>query len=373
MQIRSKINSLLSNFENKIETLNRIEILKKNILHNFDFFQKENPDCEIWPVLKSNAYGHGLTIIAKILKQRKFSYLVADSYFEALKIHEVSPQPVLLIGYTLPQNLRLMDFRKIATIIYDAETVKALGSIRQKIKVHLKINTGMNRQGINPEEVNNYLDLIKKYKNLELEGICSHLSDADGATDDYTRRQENIFLDAIKQIHAAGFSPRFFHLTNSAGSGKIKNPVCNTTRLGLGLYGYGAPELRPALRFITTLIKINKLQKGDKVSYNCSFTALKDMRIGVIPVGYYEGLDRRLSKNGSVKFHNNYLPILGKVNMNLTMIGLENIKIKKYDEIEVISSNPEAKNSIENMARLCKTIPYDILVKLNESTRRIKV
>ncbi len=295
MQIRSKIITLLSNFEGKIQTLNRIEISEKNILHNFDYFQKNNYPSEIWPVLKSNAYGHGFQLIARILKKRKFSYLVVDSYFEALKIREVSRQPVLLIGYTLPQNLPLMDFRGFATIVYDAETIRALGGINQKVKIHLKINTGMNRQGINPDEVNGCLNLIRKYDNLELEGVCSHLADADGARDDYTKRQEKIFLEAVEKIRAKGFRPRYFHLANSAGSAKIKNSTCNAIRLGLGLYGYGLSGLKHALRFITTLIKINNLKKGDKVSYNCSFTAPKNMRIGVIPVGYYEGLDRRLS------------------------------------------------------------------------------
>lgn len=400
MSIRSFVSSVIHHFEQPFKTYNRIEISSSAILGNYDLVQKNSPEVTIWPVLKSNAYGHGIKLVTQILKKRTFPYVVVDSYFEALQIREVSKQPILLIGATHPDNWVHMDLRGIAVVVYDFITLDALGSLRKPVAVHLKINTGMNRQGIRPEDVSLFLDQLQKYPTLSLEGLCSHLADADGERDGFTEKQAEVFDSVIRQVRSRGVHPRYYHLANTAGSAKTTSLAVNAVRLGIGLYGFNplAPHdpaktaldtLQPALRFISTIIKTDTVRAGEKVSYNGTYTFDQDGTVGILPVGYYEVFDRRLSNKGVVKYLGNgnrigngnslkqfrtgYLPIRGRVCMNLTVIDTTGVTAKLGDEVEIISNNHADLHSVEAMANLCGTIPYEILVKMNESTRRTVV
>jgi alanine racemase len=146
MNFLSKIFNFSRGFSQKIQTLNHIYILKEAILNNFDTIQALNPGKAVFPVLKSNAYGHGITQIASILKERKLDYIVVDSYYEALKVWEVNPVKILLIGYMLEENLSKMNFKKIDLVVYDTQIIHALGKLGKKVNIHIKIDTGMNRQ-----------------------------------------------------------------------------------------------------------------------------------------------------------------------------------------------------------------------------------
>lgn len=364
----------LNIFLKRLESLNRIEILKDNILFNFDYF-KTTTNKNIFPVLKSNAYGHGIEEIAKILKSRKIEYLICDSYYEALRIWKINrKQKILIMGYNLLSNLKYYNFKKIALVVYDKKTISYLGELNKKIKIHLKIDTGMARQGIDISEVEEYVNLIKQYKNLELEGVCSHLADSDNTINDYTVEQYNIFKEAINKIKELNINLKYKHLSATAGALKINDEEINSIRLGIGLYGYNNLEkedehfqelenLKPALRFITKIVSIKNINKNKKISYNCTYTTDEDKKIALIPAGYYEGIPRELS---------NKLNILGKVCMNFTIIDIsnnENIKIE--DEVVFINENKNSENSIKNISELSNTIPYVILVKLSESIRRV--
>jgi alanine racemase len=401
MSFRSFVSSVIHAFEHQFKTYNLIEISKSALLANYDLVQKNNPDCSIWPVLKANAYGHGIKLVATALKKRSFPYIVVDSYYEALQIREVSRQPVLLIGATHPSNWKSMDLRNLAIVVYDLDTIQTLGALQKKVPIHLKINTGMNRQGVRPEDVPGYLDLIAKYPDLNLEGICSHLADADGESDNFTQKQADTFDAVVKQVRAQGFRPLYHHLANTAGSAKTTSLAVNAVRLGIGLYGFNPLDkadpayqslqlLQPALRFTSTLIKTDSIKAGEKVSYNCTYTFPQDGRIGVLPVGYFEVFDRRLSNKGMVKFVGPshrlapttvnspsnpelFLPIRGRVCMNLTVVDLLNTEAQFGDLVEIISPNTQDANSVVEMAKFCGTIPYEILVKINETTRRVLV
>ncbi len=370
----------------KLDTFNLIEISKSAILHNYDYFQSIQPNCQIWPVLKSNAYGHGLTQVAQILKQREFAYIVVDSYYEALKVWQVSSQPVLLIGQSPNSNYKNFDFSRLAVVVYRLETIETLSSLDKHIKIHLKINTGLNRQGIRVDEVADFLKELKKYPKLELEGVCSHLASSDDEDKNtITFNQKELFLQAIKIIKENVFTPKYFHLANTGGTIRLEdNNIFNAVRLGLGLYGISplAPqdtksslleELKPALTFWSQIIHTIELEKGDEVSYGGTFVADKKMTIGLLPVGYYEVFTRKMSNKGCVSFEGKYLPLVGNICMNLSLCNIDGQNIKVGDRVQVISPEPSAKNSIYEIAKLNQTIPYEILVKIAESIRRVVV
>lgn len=387
MDIKKRIPKMpkISQFTKEIDTLNRIEISKSAILNNLEVYKQANPGQAILPVLKSNAYGHGLKQIAEILNGQNLEYLCVDSYYEYTKIKDIYKGNVLIIGYTKPKNYKLFDFKNLAITVYDLESIKVLDSLGKNIKIHLKIDTGMNRQGVRIEELNDILDKIAACKNLQLDGVLTHLADADNPIDQsYTDYQINIFKAALDQIKLKGLKPKYIHLSNSAAGIKLNYPEFNALRIGLGLYGYNplssndqnyylGKNLKPALQFITTVIQVKNIEKGANISYNLTYQAEENKRIGILPVGYYDGLDRRLSNIGFLTYQNHNLRILGRVCMNLTIIDLSNTPVEQNNEITVINNNPDAINSIANLAKLSETIPYVILSKLSESTRRIIV
>lgn len=345
-----KINFYLSKLAKPYKALNLIEINEKNILSNYDFFcnlgqTHRSTRTEIWPVLKSNAYGHGIKLVTKILLERDFEYFVVDGYQEVLEIRKITKRPILMIGTINPINFSNINWNSLAIMVQDSQTIKSLGEYGKKVTIHLKINTGMNRQGIKLEEIKDIVKLIKKYPKLELEGMFSHLAGVDD------EKQIKKF-EEIKKITG---EVKYFHLGATNGVGDI-------IRLGIGLYGIGK-GLKPVLKLKSKIVKVRQIEKGEKVSYGGTFVTTKKTNIGVIPIGYFEGLDRRLSnKKGIVKYKNKFYQIAGRVCMNMVVVNFGKTKPKLYDEVELVG--------VEKMAKISETIPYDILVGINDSVRR---
>jgi alanine racemase len=228
--------------------------------------------------------------------------------------------------------------------------------------------------------------MIKNAKNLLLEGICTHLADADNPkSDTFTSQQIKKFKKVLKMAEERGLSLKWKHISATAGAGKVFTKDFNMIRLGLGLYGessldtgdpkykkYKFNKLKPVLTFQSTLIDIKNLKKGECVSYGCTFTASKNMKIGIIPAGYYEGIDRELSNKGYVYYKNTPCRILGHVCMNLTVIDLSLVgNPQKWHEINVIGDDRKKKNCARWMADTCKTIPYVIWTHIAPTIRRI--
>ncbi len=385
MNFFSKLLSFKSKFEIPFETLNNIYISKDAILNNYDLFYDLNPWCKIFPVLKANAYWHWIKEIAKILNARKIDYLVVDSYYEALKIKEVSETPILLIWYTMPINFKAMDFSWISLVLSDINSLKELVKLNKKIKIHLKVDTWMNRQWLYIEQIPNFLKELKKSNKILLEWICSHLSDADNIDNHYSDMQENKFQEVISIIEKQGFNLKYKHLAASAWWAKrYWNNSCNAIRLGISLYWVNPlqtkdpwykrlKELKLALKFESTVIIKKFLKKWEFVGYNCTFKALKDTNIWIVPVWYYEWISRKLSSNFCYTYKWQKFPIIWRVCMNLTIIDLWKSNIKVFDKIDIISDDSKSCNSIYKMAEKSETIPYESLTKLAESIRRIIV
>lgn len=381
MLLRRQLDKLLKSFESEFATHNRIEVSGSAIRHNLAVFKHLSNQMVI-PVLKGNAYGHGIRQVATALKGADIPYIAVDGYFEALRVREVSRQPVLVMGAIKPENFKRMKYDNFAFVVQDAETIKALGATGKRVNVHLEVNTGMNRYGAHPGEAAELTKLILCYKNLYLEGVMSHLADSDG-DDPATVNQATEDFDAcVEQVRAAGGNPAYLHVAQSAGSLKAASKHANAIRLGIGLYGVNPfphkhelykvlDELRPALRLVSTITKVTHLQKGDRVSYNYTFTAPKKMTIGVLPLGYYEGVNRALSNKGVAKIGQTFTPIVGRVCMNHTMISLDGVRAKVGDEVVVYSNNPADKNAIDRIAQDYDLFNYTLLTSLSHDVRRV--
>ena len=385
MALKISIDTLLKRFEKEFIPHNRIEVSRSALLHNVDLFSSLSVSGEsVIPVVKGNGYGHGTRQVAEALKTRKFPYIAVNSYFEALRIREVSDQPVLVMGAINPDNFARVKYDNFAFVVQDERAINALGKTGKNLKVHLECNTGMNRYGADPDELKFLTKLILSYPNLTLEGLMSHLADGDGTDPKTVEKAVKLFDECVDIVRTSGAHPSLIHLAQSAGSLKAKSKYANAFRLGIGLYGinpfsYDHPlhdklkTLRPALRVVSTITKVTELKKGDRVSYNYTFTAPKDMKIGAIPFGYYEGMNRSLSNVGVVKVGEKFTPITGRVCMNHTMISLDGLDVKTGDEVVVYSNVAEDKNTIDCIARDHNLFNYNLLTALSRDVRRVLV
>ncbi len=201
-----------------------IEVNQHRILDNVALFQEQNPDCAIIPVLKGNAYGHGLVQVAQILKHSSCSMVAVDGYFEAAAIRRICKQRILVMGYIAPENVHLVDTKRCSFVVQDTAGLEAFGKLGKTVRIHLELNTGMNRLGIEFGDVTNMLHFLRKYPQLELEGIMTHLADADNPNNSaYNEKQLHEFEAGVQKVLLRPFSPQLIHIAQTAGSTKIRS------------------------------------------------------------------------------------------------------------------------------------------------------
>lgn len=369
-------------FAKKYHHLNKISIDRSALEHNFQAFQSFHPEAKISPVLKSNAYGHGLKTVAPIFDELNPAFLVVDSLYEAYELAKLKVRSqILILGYTHPENFAVKQLPFHVTV-FDLEVARSLNNHQKNCNVHLFIDTGMSREGVPLSELAAFVKELKKLTNLKIVGLASHFADADNAKDSsFTERQVANYKKGLAILKAEGIAPQYRHISASGGAFKITDDTFNMVRVGLGSYGinplekrdaaYAQLSLKPALRFTSTLAQIKTISKGEKIGYNGTFTTAKNTKVGLLPLGYYEGIDRRLSNNGLVTIHGVVCPILGRVSMNMTTVDISKVPAAKVgDEVVIYSDNPADVNSISAAAEQAGTIPYELLVQLAESVKR---
>lgn len=356
----------------------RVFISSEAILNNYNVF-KNRHKMLVAPVLKSNAYGHGLPEVAKILKNEQVPFFVVDSLYEARLLRKSGINDLtLVIGFAPMEHIN-SGFKNIAYTIGSLNQLKEISKgLKNKRVFHLKIDTGMRRQGILPEEISETIKIINQNPKIELEGICSHFADADGEDFDFTNNQIELWNQVVEQFKKEFRNLKYFHIAATSGSAYSEKIDANLVRLGIGLYGFDLTNqnlrLKPALKMVSFVSFVKKLDAGHKVGYNLTYEARKETKIAVVPVGYFEGVDRRLSNSGSFCISGKYCPIVGRVCMNMTMLDVSQVgNIVVNDEVEVFSDKSGSKNSIEQVAKLCKTNPHEILVHIPQHLRRIIV
>ena len=262
----------------KYENLVEVRVSAGAILHNYNVFAELNPKVSVAPVLKANAYGHGLVNVAKILDSRP-PFMVVDSYHEALILrNEGIRSKILIIGYTRPETILTSRLKEVAfTIVSTAEARELAETVTRPRSFHLKLDTGMHRQGVRGEELTKVLTGLKSNPHIKLEGVCSHLADPDGESDDFTAAQIATWNDAVREVRRAFPSVIYSHLAQTAGSAFGKNIDANVMRLGLGLYGIDTKpgrklDLRPALEVWTIIASLRTVYPGERIGYNGTYT-----------------------------------------------------------------------------------------------------
>src|SRR3989338_8894920 len=374
-----KLFRFLRNLRFRHTPLVEITISKERLLSNLHFFQKNNQGLGIAPVLKSNAYGHGLALVAKIVDKENIPFIIVDSYHEALVLrNEGIRSKILIIGYTPLDNILKQKLHNVALTIVSLEQLQEISKhLKRPAKFHLKIDTGMHRQGILPASVNYAVSLIRANPKIILEGICSHLAEADSIRQEFTKNQITVWNEVVERFKQEFTNITYFHLLLSSGAFYSKSITANVLRLGISLYGIDPserkriPELLPVLEMKSIISGTKIISKGEHVGYGITFEASKNMRIATIPSGFYEGVDRRLSNKGFVKIGDTFCPIVGRVSMNITTIDVSEVTNATLNTpVTIISKNYLDKNSIEESAKLAGTSSYDLLVHIQQGLRR---
>lgn len=367
-------------FKSEKKHLLRVIINKKNLEENISFFKSIFSKHQLSVVLKSNAYGHGLKEMGSLLdKDDRVNFFVVDNIIEAKTLRDYGiKKAIIIIGY-IPKGVieELKSIKNVILVINSFEQAKYIAEeIKFKLKVHLKVDTGMNRQGMSFDELRNAIEILKDRKNINVDGLMSHLADADNQDDTSTQIQIKRWQDAMN-IFRHYYVGGIHHFSATAGTKYISQTPSNLIRVGIGAYGFDTTadkrlKVKPVLSFMAKVVNIKRLKKGEDVGYNFTYKAPRDMTIAVVPCGYYEGIPRSMSNKGVMYYQNVSLPILGRISMNLTILDITAVddRIGIEDEIEVYSNDPQKDNSIENIAKICDTIPYEIMVRINSGIRR---
>lgn len=363
------------------EPMNVIYIHKKNIINNLEVLQALQPKAEIFPVLKSNAYGHWLKQITKIIKKLEVPYLVVDSFPEYMIVKKYAKQEILLLGETLPDNYYNFNFKRTTFCISNIEALDSIWKINKEVRIHIFLNTGMNREWIDAENLVKFIEVLKQYPKIQVTGVMSHFHSADKVYSNGIEDQIENFKKMYYQIVNAGYSPQWRHIGNSAWMMKMKDDFFNAFRPGLAMYGYNPldqsdekfiqwKKLKPALSIESRIVSLHDLWYGQWVSYGQEYKSYENEKVATIPFGYAEGLPRSVS--WKVMFSNGwrkYFKQVWTICMNMCSV-LVDWSTNLYDWIEIVSENVSSKNTLKNLVEQSGMITYEFLVKLDRGIRR---
>lgn len=355
-----------------------VMISRAALLHNLNEFKKMHPTQRFAPVLKSNAYGHGLVTVAEILDNEDIPFFMVDSLYEARMLRGAGIRSkILVMGFTFVENIVSLRHKNISFAITSLKQLCDLArDATRPLNIHIKIDTGMHRQGLLPEEIPTAIAELKRNRSLHVEGVFSHFANAYTTNRPATEQQIAVWEKAVAQFKTEFPDIEYFHIANSAGAYFSPHITANISRLGIGLYGFNESpfvtmDLRPALRIETVVSGIKTLRPGDAVGYGSTFVADREMKIATIPVGYFEALDRRLSNRGFVQIHGIDCAIVGIISMNITTVDVSHLPhVQLGDAVTVISNNHSDKNSVLSMSRTIDEIPYVIISHIPEHLRR---
>jgi alanine racemase len=343
-------------------------------------------------VIKCDAYGHGVIESARALEEAGAVWLGVTSTEEGIAVREAGVKlPILVMtGFWRGEEEALLR-HDLTPAIATAEHIEAIEravaslGISRKVRLHLKVDTGMARLGVSLQELPALAARIASSPVIDLQGVCSHLSESEVLDSPVAEAQRVDFERAIEILAAAGLHPRYRHLANTAATVARPETWNNMVRPGLALYGYNlkcegpgaaaaALPVTPVLTWKTRIIALRDIAPGAPVGYNQRWRATRPTRLAVIPVGYGDGFNRQLSKGGQVILHDQYASIAGNVSMDLTMIDVTDIPQPAIgDEVLLIGRSPHCSIGADDQARLAGTIVYEILCGLSPRVPRVYV
>lgn len=334
-----------------------IEISSSALRKNFELMQAQIGSTRVIPVLKANAYGHGQTLVLHALSEADVPFFAVDSLEEARAIRARHPQtPILVLGYipqiSLPDALDL-SLSFVCSKVETIHALKELTSIERPAKLHLEIETGLHRQGASPAALDEILSVLEGMQgNIQIEGVCTHFANAEepAIMNQYPMLQEERFKIAYERIVAAGHTPSWRHAACSAAAWLRPSSYFDAVRYGISLYGIWssievrdvmnqrAPKLQlhPVITWKTMVAEVKTVLSGEPVGYGLSERVHRETVIAVLPIGYADGFDRRLSSVGQVLIQGQRCRVIGRVCMNMIMVDVTDVPgVQLEDEVVI--------------------------------------
>jgi len=358
----------------------RLEINMNAVVHNLNEFRHLlKPGTGIMAMVKAFAYGSGSAEIASLLEYNHVSYFAVAYADEGVALREAGITSPIMVMNPDTGVMDLIIRNDLEPEIYSMESYEAFSAVAVRnglvhYPVHLKVDTGLHRLGFSPDEIEEVAGQLAGQDHLRVVSLFSHLAASDDPEqDDFTHRQASLMLSAAEKLRKKlgyGFK---LHLLNSSGISRFPEYQFDMVRMGIGLYGIGryrGVTLRPTGRFVTAVSQVRTVAAGEPVSYGCHGISGHDREIAVIPVGYADGLRRQMGDGrGNLYIKGGRVPITGSICMDMCMADVTGLKVMAGDEAEVFGSNI----SIEEIAALCDTIPYEILTSIPPRVKRIYI
>jgi Alr-MurF fusion protein len=345
------------------------------------------PGVRILASLKADAYGHGALKVARTVLHNGANMLGVATVSEAAPLREAGINaPILVFGYVPHWQMREAVRLGLAITLYSIEAAQALSraalALRQAVKVHVKVDTGMGRLGIRAEQIAEVLKLVHEIiglPGLELEGIYTHFAMADTQDQTHARMQLTRFQHVLQVIEGAQIRPPLVHAANSAAILGMPGSHFDMVRPGIALYGLDpSPEarlpegFRPALSFKTQVAQVKVIPEGESISYGCTYTTDQPTRVAILPVGYADGFRRAPTNWGSVLVHGQEAPLLGRVCMDQCIIDVSHIpQVRIGDEVVLIGQQGEVSLTAEQVAQRLGTINYEVVSEILARVPRV--
>lgn len=383
--------------------LNWVEISKEALSNNVKQFRRIIGDkVLLCPCVKANAYGHGLVDCSKTFVEAGADWLAVNSLYEAeeLRAGEVNV-PIYILGYVEMKELGKAVELSCSLVAYNREMIEALGKIGGPSKIHIKIETGNNRQGVLLKDLIKFVEYVKSFGNIEIEGLTTHFANVEDTTDhSYAEQQLSKFNEAIKLLEIIGVDVPIKHCANSAAAILFPKTHFQMVRVGISSYGMWPASylsspisavtkshasidsrsrraladetfiLIPALTWKTKIAQIKTLPSGEYIGYGCTYRTSHETRLAILPVGYYDGYDRGV-EGGHVLIHGKRAPIRGRVCMNIIMVEVTDIpEACLEDEVVLIGRSGDEEISAEQFGKWAGTINYEVTTRINERIPR---
>ncbi|GHQ90135.1 alanine racemase [Helicobacter pylori] len=370
-----------------------VEVNTASLRHNFSAVKSIVPkDAHIMAVVKANAYGAGAIKASEIFLQEGAHYLGVATLDEALELRSHFPKtPILILGYSPNSNASMLIDNDLSTMIFSLEQAEVFSQMalksQKRLKIHLKIDTGMHRLGLEPNFKS--IEIIKKIcalKGLEVEGIFTHLSNADTKIKTHAKNQMKAFNAFLEQLLDQKIEFQYRHAYNSAGILSLcngnENRFLNLYRPGIMLYGFypsnGMKEscptiLKNVISLKAQIVQIRSVKKGEFIGYGEHFYTNEETLVGVLALGYADGLMRALGNRIQVAINNQLAPLIGKVCMDQCFVKLNNINAKEGDEVILFGDKSAKANDASEIAALLNTIPYETISTLSKRLERVYI
>ena len=374
-----------------------VEVSRSAITHNLNEFRRIiSPDTALMAVVKSNAYGHGLLEVAQIAVDAGCDWLGVNELDEALQLRDGGHLlPILILGAVPPLRMEEGARDGLRAVVYTAEQVAAwndAGRATSKVvPLHIKLETGLNRQGVPFDELLLLARTIDQCQWVKLEGMSTHFANIEDTTDhSYANTQIARFEEGLALLAKEGCRPPVAHCACSAAALVVPKTSFDLVRVGIGMYGLWPSKetqlsvyindeiekvsLKPALTWKTRIAQVKKVAKGSPIGYGCTERATHDLKLAILPVGYFDGLDRGLSNQGQVIIKGQRAYIRGRVCMNMTMVDVTHIDgAKALDEVILLGKDNDESVSAEFVASQISTINYEVVTRIGAHLPRIVV